>query len=69
MAIFGNNWIDEPIDDDSPLFGHNLLDDTHYDYYKDENGDFQKITTKRELYQAIDNNNVYSFDGKQYNLK
>ncbi len=68
MALFGGSWLDEPVDDDRPLFGRGLLDETHYEYFKNEAGDIQKITTKRELHDAIDQNNRYSFDGINYTL-
>jgi hypothetical protein len=68
MALFGGNWLDEPVDDDRPLFGRGLLDETHFDYFKNELGDMQKITTKQELNNAIDLNNRYSFDGIEYTL-
>lgn len=68
MAIFGSSWLDEPIDDDRSIFFSKYKDETSYQYYKDDNGDMQKIITKRELSDAIDKNNLYSFDGSNYNL-
>ena len=69
MAIFGASWLDEPIDDDRPLFGRGLSDEKNVKYFKNSEGEYQQIKTKRELVEAIDNNNVYVFDGNDYNLK
>ena len=69
MAIFGSDWLDEPLDNDKPLIGRNWLDEASYEYYLDEDGDFKKITTQKELHEAIDKNNIYQFDGKYYHLK
>ncbi len=70
MAIFGRSWLDEPIDDDDrSMFGRNWLDETHFEYFINNEGDYQKIETKRELHDAIDNNNRFTFDGENYNLK
>lgn len=69
MAFFGSSWLDEPIDDDSPMFGRNWKDDTYYEYYKDDDGEYKKISTKKELKEAKDNNNIYSFDGTKYERK
>ena len=69
MAIFGSSWLDEPVDDDRPIFGRNLLDETHYEYYMNESDEMVRITTKRELSDAIDKDNVYAFDGREYSKK
>lgn len=69
MAFFGSNWLDEPIDDDKPMFGRNWLDETHFEYFINEEGEYQKIQTKQELYDAIDNDNRFTYDGKEYTLK
>lgn len=69
MALFGSSWLDEPVDDDRPLFGRGFLDETSFEYFKDKDGEMKKITTKRELHDSIDENNRYSFDGTSYNLK
>ena len=66
LALFGGSWLDEPVDDDSPLFGRGFLDETHFEYFKNEAGDMTKITTKRELSDAIEQGNRYSFDGEDY---
>ncbi len=69
MAIFGASWLDEPIDDDRPLFGRGLSDETHSEYFINSDGQYQPIKTKQELYDAIDNNNRFTFDGNDYHLK
>lgn len=69
MAIFGASWLDEPIDDDGPLFGRGLSDEKNVEYFRNNEGEYKQIKTKRELIEAIDNNNVYTFDGNNYNLK
>ncbi len=69
MALFGSSWLDEPLDDDKPLFGRNWLDETHFEYFINHEGEYQQIKTKKELLDAIDNNNRFEFDGKNYNLK
>jgi len=70
MALFGSNWLeDEPVDDDRPMFGRKWLDDTHDEYFLNDSGEYQKIRTKKELNEAIDNNNRFTFDGFNYNLK
>jgi len=69
MGIIGNSWLEESVDDDRPMFGRNWLDETHFEYYINDKGEYQKIETKRELYDAIDNNNRFTFDGKNYTLK
>ncbi len=69
MALFGSNWLDESIDDDRPMFGSNWLDETHFEYFINNEGEYQQIKTKRELNDAIDNNNRFTFDGNNYTLK
>jgi hypothetical protein len=69
MAIFGSSWSDEPVDDDRPMFGRNWLDETHFEYFINSEGKYQKIETKKELNEAIENNNRFTFDGSNYNLK
>lgn len=69
MALFGSSWLDEKLDNDKPMFGSNWLDETHFEYFINDEGEYQKIETKRELHDAIDNNNRFTFDGKNYNLK
>lgn len=69
MALFGNSWLDEPVDYDRPMFGRNWLDETHFEYFINNEGEYQKIQTKRELHDAIENNNRFTFDGSNYNLK
>lgn len=69
MAHFGSSWLDEPVDDDRPMIGRNWLDETHFEYFINEDGVYQKIETKRQLYDAIDNNNRFTYDGENYNIK
>lgn len=69
MAIFGSSWLDKSIDDDRPMFGRSLSDETSFEYFINDKSEFQKIETKRELHDAIDNNNRFTFDGKNYNIK
>ena len=38
MTLFGSSWLDEPIDDDSPMFGRNLLDERHFEYFINNEG-------------------------------
>jgi len=69
MALFGSNWLDEPIDEDGPLFGRNYLDEKNFEYFINYEGEYQQIKTKLELSNAIKNNNRFIFDGNNYNLK
>lgn len=70
MALFGRTWLDTPLDsDDRPLLGSNWTDETSFEYFLNSQGEYQKIETKRELYEAFDNNNIFTFDGNNYNLK
>ena len=70
MALFGSNWLeDTPAYDDTPLVGRNWLDEKSFEYFINSQGEYQKIETKQELSEAIDNNNIFTFDGKNYNLK
>lgn len=69
MALFGSSWLDEPVDDDKPLFGRKYLDETHHEYFINDQGEYQQVKTKRELSEAIDKNNLFTFDGNNYNLK
>jgi hypothetical protein len=66
MAMFGSSWLNEPTDNDRPIVGSEWLDDTHYDYFVNERGEYQKIKTKSELKEAESSDNVYEFDGKNY---
>jgi len=40
MALFGKNWLDEPTDDDKPMFGRNLLDETQFEYFLNDKGEY-----------------------------
>ena len=68
--MIGSSWLeDEPINDDRPMFGRNWLDETHELYYLDDsNGEMIQISNKKEYNKASDENNIYSFDRKNYNL-
>jgi hypothetical protein len=68
MAFFGSNWLEDPADNDRPMFGSNWLDETNFEYFINDKDEYQKIETKRELNNAIDNNNRYTFDGSNFNL-
>ena len=68
MALFGSNWLEDThIDDDRPLFGSGWIDETHKQYFLDDDGEFKEITNRREQSEAIDNDNIYTFDGTHYN--
>lgn len=70
MALFGSSWLDdEPAHNDRPMFGSQYLDDTHFEYFKNDQGEYQKIKTLRELKDAEENGNIFSFDGKSYTSK
>lgn len=66
MAMFGSDWLDDKVDDHESMFSRKHKTDTDFEYFLNENGEYQKIETKRELYNAIDNNNRFEFDGKNY---
>ena len=68
MALFGRNWLDEPVDSE-PTFGRSWLDEKHSEYFINNDGEYQKIETKKELNDAIDNNNMFVYDGKNYHKK
>jgi hypothetical protein len=40
MAIFGSNWLDEPVDDDRPIIGRNWLDETYPEYFFNDLGEY-----------------------------
>ena len=46
-----------------------LVYDIEGDYFKGQDGEMKKITTKKQLSDAIDDNNRYIFDGNDYSLK
>lgn len=66
MAMFGSGWLEESVDYDKPMFGSNWLDETHFEYFINNEGEYQKIKTKRELKDALENSNRFIFDGKNY---
>lgn len=70
MAMFGSSWLEDESCDDRPMFGRHWLDETHHLYILDENtNEIIQIENKKQYHEAIDNNRLYEFDGKNYNLK
>lgn len=64
--MFGSNWLDDKIDDQSSIFSSKHKSDKDFEYFLNDKGEYQKIETKREWHNAFDQNNKFTFDGKNY---